>query len=442
LLAQGDLGHASRFFTTIAVQLAKALPAVMPYICEAIVSHPKIAQQGLSEQWKYLILQPLSILGRESLQLQTFVLVIDALDECNSERDIRLILRLLAEAETLETVRLRVFVTSRPETSIRLGFREIPEINRHDLVLHSIPRPVIKHDISIFLRHELANIKEDKSVNKDWPSEEEIHILLQKADRLFIYATAVCHFIRKSRFPERRLSEMLRINSSSHSPMRKLDNMYRQILDHSMADAFDKDKEDIARLFKQIVGSIIVLFDTLSSNALTKLLAVSSAEMELTLDPLHSILDIPQDKKSPIKPFHLSFRDFLLSQERCFSPHFWVDEKMVHYSLVKSCLKAMSNTLRRDICSLQMLGAIASEVERSLVDQCLPDYIQYACRYWIDHLQQSDIELYDNGQLHKLLGEHFLHWLEALSLIGSIPNGVVIVSTLESMLIVSDSITI
>jgi hypothetical protein len=373
---------------------------------------------------------------------ETFVLVFDALDECEGERDIRLILRLLAEAETLETVRLRVFVTSRPETSIRLGFREMPKICHHDLVLHSIPRPVIEHDISIFLRHELANIKEDKSVNKDWPSEEEIQALLQKADRLFIYAATICLFIRKSRFPERRLSEMLQVNSSSHSSMRELDNMYQQILNHSMADASDEDSEDIARLFKQVVGSIIILFNTLSSTALTKLLAVSSAEMEWTLDPLHSILDIPQDKKSPIKLFNLSFRDFLLSKERCFSPHFWIDEKMAHYNLVESCLMAMSNTLRGDICGLQMPGATASEVDRSLVDLHLPDYVQYACRYWIDHLQQSDIELYDNGQLHEFLEKHFLHWLEARSLIGSMPNGVVIVRTLESMLIVSDSITI
>lgn len=77
---------------------------------------------------------------------------------------------------------------------------------------------------------------------------------------------------------------------------------------------------------------------------------------------------------------------------------------------------------------------------RSWVDQCLPSHVQYACRYWVEHLQQSDIELCDNGQVHKFLEEHFLYWLEALSLIRKMSDGVVMMRTLESILTVSDSI--
>jgi hypothetical protein len=51
--------------------------------------------------------------------------VIDALDECEGENDIRLILRLLAEAKIRKI--LRDFVTSRPEMPIRLGFKNIEE---------------------------------------------------------------------------------------------------------------------------------------------------------------------------------------------------------------------------------------------------------------------------------------------------------------------------
>jgi hypothetical protein len=44
-----------------------------------------------------------------------FVMIIDALDECEGEKDIRIILQLLAEARSLKEVRLRVLITSRPE---------------------------------------------------------------------------------------------------------------------------------------------------------------------------------------------------------------------------------------------------------------------------------------------------------------------------------------
>ena len=56
-------------------------------------------------------------------------------------------------------------------------------------------------------------------------------------------------------------------------------------------------------------------------------------------------------------------------------------------------------------------------------------------------LQRGNSDLFDNGQVHTFLKKHFLHWLEALSLMGNVSDGVVMVRTLESMLTVSDSIT-
>ena len=36
-------------------------------------------------------------------------------------------------------------------------------------------------------------------------------------------------------------------------------------------------------------------------------------------------------------------------------------------------------------------------------------------RYWVNHLQRSQVRLYDNDQVHKFLHKHFIHWFEALS---------------------------
>jgi hypothetical protein len=66
-----------------------------------------------------------------------------------------------------------------------------------------------------------------------------------------------------------------------------------------------EDKEDMARLFKEIVWIYITLFDTLSSKALTKLLAVSSAEIEGPLGVIHSVLDVLQGETFPIQLCHL-----------------------------------------------------------------------------------------------------------------------------------------
>ena len=97
----------------------------------------------LREQWELLILRPLSLLRPESPQ-QPLLLVIDALDECEGDRDVRLFLQLLASANThIPTIQLRVLVTNRPDTPIHLGCCENPGNWHRDLVLDEIPREVV-----------------------------------------------------------------------------------------------------------------------------------------------------------------------------------------------------------------------------------------------------------------------------------------------------------
>jgi WD40 repeat protein len=54
------------------------------------------------------------------------------------------------------------------------------------------------------------------------------------------------------------------------------------------------------------------------------------------------------------------------------------------------------------------------------------------------HLQRSNIQLYDNCQVHIFLQKHFLHWIEALCLIGDLSEGILVLRTLESILTVSE----
>ena len=437
----GDLAKADKLFTTLAVQLAKASPDLKRYICESIAKHGDIGQQSLRDQWKQLIFQPISMLEYGQLRLPSLILVIDALDECEDQNDIRVILGLLAEAKHLRAVQLRVFVTSRPETPVLLGFRTISAVHQ-DLVLHNISQPVIEHDISIFLKHKLKIIREERSLPPDWPSEQSIELLVQKADKLFIYAATACLFIEDPNWsPEDRLCLVLRSNTPNQSSTPMLDEMYTKILEYSVnINCKEQDKPELSKRFRQIIGPITTLFDSLSADALAKLLDVPIWKMDATLGRLRSVLDVPNDPDFPIRLLHPSFREFLIDEQRCLDRRFKIDEKISHRDLVESCLKVMSCTLKRDVCGLQMPGALASEVESNTLSRCLPKHVQYACRYWVDHLQRSEIGLCDdNGRVHKFLQQYFLNWIEALSLMGKISEGVLMITALHSMLTVSDS---
>jgi hypothetical protein len=445
----GDVSHAGRFFTSIAVQLAKRSSALKSYICKAIAEHNDIANQALRDQWNQLVLRPLSKLEADSLH-SSLILVIDALDECEGENDVRQIIQLLA-VKSVETIRFRFLVTSRPETSIRLGFRDVPKILHHDLALHDISRDIVDRDISIFFRHELGKIRDEcDDPPADWPGEHNIDLLVQRAEGSFIYAATVCRFIRgDGQWPPQDLLELLISDDTTSgslnrecgeiphkSPTWELDEIYIQILKHSFRKVVDEQAMlQLAGTFRQVIGSIVTLFEPLSATALATLLAVRKETINLRLQRLRSVLDVPRSQESPIRLLHPSFCDFLLDEQKCRDEHFWVDEKKAHETLAESCLRLMSENLKRDICDLRAPGALASKIDNSWVKQCLPADLQYACRYWVQHLQRSKVRLCDNSQVHTFLWDHLLHWLEALSLIGKTSDSVGMVTALQSMVV-------
>jgi hypothetical protein len=153
----GDVGNASKFVATIAVQLAMYILPVQRHIRDVLTERSIITSQSLADQWRQLVLGPLLKLDGSDTYL-SYIVVLDTLDECEGENDVQIILRLLAEARSLKKVRLQVLITSRSEVLIRYGFCQIPDAEHCDFILHDIEATIVDHDISIFLDHELRSI--------------------------------------------------------------------------------------------------------------------------------------------------------------------------------------------------------------------------------------------------------------------------------------------
>jgi hypothetical protein len=442
---QGDLGHAEKFFTTIASQIAHALPTLKRHICEAIAEDHRIGTQGLREQWRKLIFQPLSKLENLSSHRLPIILVIDALDECEKEDrkdDVRMILRLLAEAKDLPNIRLRIFLTSRPEVPIDDEFNVISKLTHQDFILHHISNDIIEHDILIFIQYEFERIRRERGLLSDWPKAKDIHSLVHDANGLFIYAATICRFIDR-RHPEKQLSIILQCMGSSPptlrtSPTRSLDEMYSQVLKSSIYTNYDEEEqEELVDLFKLTVGSIVILSDTLSTTALTNLLNLPRRDVDETLKHVQAVLDVPSTPDLPVRLLHPSFRDFLLDKNRCSDLQFWVDEKQAHQKLADDCIRLMSNSLKQDVCRQEAPGTLVADIEGSRIEQCLPLEVRYACLYWIQHLQKSGTQLHDNDHVYHFLQVHILHWLEALSWVRKISDGILAITSLESIALVS-----
>ncbi|KAH8674500.1 WD40-repeat-containing domain protein [Tricladium varicosporioides] len=432
----GEISHASKFFTSIARQLANTIPLLSQHICDAVRDNGDIANQSLRDQWQQLVLRPLSKLDGNHPH-SSYVIIIDALDECDSDNDIRVILQLLAEARSLQRVRLRIFLTSRPEIPVRYGLSQIPKMEHQVFVLHHISPAIVDHDISLFLEYNLGLIRQELCLYDGWPGKETIGDMVRQASGLFIWAATACRFIRNGkRFAAKRLDIILRSNgSNSIAPEKYLDEIYITVLKQSTSlDYSDNEKEESYQMLKWVLGSIVTLFSPLSLSSITRMLYITKEDISLTLEDLHSILDSPTDPTHPIRLHHPSFRDFLLNKNRCKDLNFWVDEKQAHQTLADSCIRLMSSSLKQNICGLEAPGMLETNVTSSRVDQCLPPEVQYACLYWIQHLQNSNTQLYDDDQVHQFLQLHLLHWLEALGWIGKTSEGILALLSLETQI--------
>ncbi|KAM3085030.1 hypothetical protein ACMFMG_003467 [Clarireedia jacksonii] len=431
-------GNAALLFTTIAAQLVAKEPVLAASIRDAIDTDPALPGKALKEQFDQLILRPLEILNGDPSSLKKIVLVIDALDECERDNDVKVIIHLLSQARMLRT-----FVTSRPELPPRLGFNDIKG-QYQDLILHEIPTPIIEHDITAFLEDKLSEIRNKHNrlgsgnlqLPSGWPGPEIIRTLVQMAVPLFIFASTVCRFIDDPAWlnPAKQLAKVVEYKAK-HAEVDGLDATYRPILDQLLHEKIGQARESIVQDFRNIVGSIILLAEPLSRASLARLLSLNESDIHGRLESLHSVLSVPTSPEFPIRIFHLSFRDFLVNPNKRDTNPFWVDESATHENIATRCLKLLSSKgyLKKNICKLEVPGTARAEVEPAIIDSYLPADVCYACLYWVYHLEQSGTRITDNHQAYIFLKHHFLHWLEALSWIGKISESIAIIRSLQAL---------
>ncbi|KAK6343266.1 hypothetical protein TWF730_010862 [Orbilia blumenaviensis] len=114
---------------------------------------------------------------------------------------------------------------------------------------------------------------------------------------------------------------------------------------------------------------------------------------------------------------HQSAKDYVMKNAATIFPD---NENAIHQQIVLRSIDTMHKVLRRDIYNLQHPGRSIDEIEAPHPDPLDP--VRYACTYWLDHLcaieSGWDEEiLRDGGKVDGFLRKHFLHWLEASSLI-------------------------
>ncbi|KAG6990367.1 hypothetical protein FOFC_02442 [Fusarium oxysporum] len=261
---------------------------------------------------------------------------------------------------------------------------------------------------------------EELKLPMDWPGEANLGKLTRAAVPLFIFAATLCRFINDRYLgnPDELLQSVLNVAGTGQGS--KLDMTYSPVLRQQVLNRSGSERLDIIESFRLIVGTIVTLANPLSMRALALLIDVHVSKVTTRLSALHSVLDIPETLDAPVRLLHLSFRDYLVGLEKRELAEFRVEERHTHQSLAKHCLRIMRGGLRKNVCGLSFPGMRRSSVDFGQLEKRMPSQLQYACMHWAYHQTSGKPELSDDKEVYGFLTTHFLHWLEAMSLIGRV----------------------
>ncbi|KAJ6566163.1 hypothetical protein B0H19DRAFT_707208 [Mycena capillaripes] len=298
-------GNAKVLFATLAYQLALRNPIWKGAISESAGDDPSVVGRSMNTQLHQLIVRACKFIQN----LQPPILLIDGLDECESQEVQQELLRLIGNTVSHHPRALKILIASRPEPHIREVFEE-PFINQLHRTLKITPS---FSDIKIYLHDAFSRIHREHRVTMGgvptpWPSSDILDVLAEKSSGYFIYASTVIKFVDDKDFhPTERLEAVVNWQSLPihyDRPFEALDQLYKQILCSVPA------RPRLLRILCALDN-----FPKLLSSDIEQLLELNPGDIGLSLRRLHSVFQVPSDG-SRISVHHASFWDFLRDPSR------------------------------------------------------------------------------------------------------------------------------
>lgn len=420
---------AQGFFPTLACQLLVFAPSIRPALLNALDTDAMIPTKVLLEQARNLLQEP--IVSSMVSFPHPVLIVVDSLDECDDVKMANEIVCLLAGILRHCRWPLKVLFTSRAEPHIVQTFQHSELRNMTGSI--RLQDFGVDDDIRAYLRHSFEGIQESMNAMSitiyplPWPSEDEIKMIVQKADGLFIFATTVVKYVGINYgSPVAQLQAVLQAlqdgasaeSSLVHSP---LDMLYLDAL---------RRTPDVEKV-RLILGSVVFAFRPLSTHGLNDLLWTFHFDASYIIKDLCSVLvisdsDIETDRA--VRLYHTSFRDFLTSSHR--SQQYFVDPVVFHSILARACLELMNRNLTVDMCNLGDPSLLNCDIE-DLDKRCklrIKEGVRYACRWFAHHLSQIPWDRRTDKtlilSLQSFATRYLLNWIEVLSLTGELDSAI------------------
>jgi hypothetical protein len=355
--------------------------------------------------------------------LPTF-LVIDALDECVV--DLPLLLEFIVDKSPVFS-RAKWIVSSRNWPSIK---------ERLDVTSNSVRLCLELNEASVaaavgnYISYKVDGLTRLKKY--DDKTRDAVHRhLSSNANDTFLWVALVCQSLGN-------IARWEVLTKLSTFPP-GLDSLYQRMMDQIR----DSDKADLCNRILAVMSTVYRPITLAELSATVEALGDLSDDHESLAEIVGLCGSFLTHRDRTIYFVHQSAKEFI--RDRASDNVFPSGTGKVHYSIFSTSLQTMQHTLRRDIYKLRHPGY---QIDEGRVPD--PDplaAVRYACVYWVDHLCDSDSrlgkrirhddDLLDGGTVYDFLYNKYLNWLEALSLVGGMSEGVYAIRRLETYLLVS-----
>ncbi|KAJ4854400.1 NACHT domain-containing protein [Trichoderma breve] len=340
-------------------------------------------------------------------------LLVDALDECVNEDMSRLLDFIVKMSNEFPYVKWVVSSRNWPQIIDKLESLGPQAQLSLELNANSVASAV-----QIYIKQKVSQLSESKGYKKD--REEAVRKYLQEnADGTFLWVALVCQNLQ-------RVSAWNALSKLKAYPP-GLDSFYQQ-----MVNGLAKSNE--AEICKRILAVVTVARQPLT---LQELIALAETPGELD-EKIPAVCDLIAQcgsfltiRDEVVYFVHQSAKDFLVGTNT--EQTLFLEIAKANNYIVSRSIDLMSELLRRDMYNLSDLGIHIDDAQA--LDPNPLTAIGYSCVYWIDHFVESitskenptateDISqtLVDDTEV--FIERKYLFWLEALSLLRRIPEGI------------------
>jgi hypothetical protein len=350
--------------------------------------------------------------------LKSAYLVIDALDECVT--DLPKLLALVVKGSSASP-RVKWIVSSRNWPSIEERLQKAGQKVKLCLELNE---ESISAAVRTYIGHQVDGLAQVKSYDNKTRDVVQKY-MSANANDTFLWVALVCQELEKVS----RRHTLAKLNAFPPG----LDELYKRMLDQIHWLESDAD------LCKRILACLVVVYRPIM---LEELMAFLDDLKDMLDNELAEIIGLCGSfltlRDGTIYFVHQSAKDFLLT--KASGDIFPSGAADVHHSIFSRSLLVLSKDLRRDIYGLVDPGFPIDKIPQPDPDPLAA--ARYSCVYWVDHLHDwhsagslkclSDLE--DGDTVDAFLRRCYLYWLEALSLLKSMSQGVLSMAKLEALL--------